>query len=264
MIIGFKGFDKGLKCRGFQYEVGCEYETGEKPLLCTEKGFHFCEFPLDVFRYYSPTNSRYCEVEGDGDIDRDDNDSKVAVSKIRIGAEIGLRGMIEAAIKFVFKKTKTSKETVATTGYRANAATTGDWANAATTGYRANAATTGYRANAATTGNEANAATTGNEANAATTGNEANATTTGDWANAATTGYGANASALGRESIACGIGIRNKAKAALGCWIVLAEWEETVDNCHIKDVQCAHVDGTKIKADTWYCLENGQFVEHGE
>jgi hypothetical protein len=248
MIRGYKGFDKNLICnptgnKPFQYEVGKDYE--EPCAIICSNGFHFCENPLDVFSYYPPTDGRYCEVEGDGKISKGNGeDTKVACSKLKIGLEIGLRGIIDAGVKFIFEKTKASKETIATTGYSANAATTGDSANAATTGYRANAATTGYSANAATTGYSANAATTGDRANAATTGDRANAATTG------------------QESIAAAIGIDNKAKGALSCWIVLAEWFMD-EECkwHIKTVKTAKVDGKKIKADTWYKLENGKFVE---
>ena len=225
-IFGFKGFDKNLKCREFQYEVGKEYETDQKPVRCTDSGFHFCGHPLEVFNYYPPHKSRYCNVEADGDIDRSGDDGKVAASKIKIGAEIGIKGIVEAAIKFVFEKTKSSPDTTATTGNRANAATTGNRANAATTGNRANAATTGYGANAATTG------------------------------------YGANAEVNGKESIAAALGIESKAKGALDCWIVLAERIRDKElNWHIKDVQSAKVDGEKIKADVFYRLKDGQFVE---
>jgi hypothetical protein len=275
---GFKGFNKDLVCNPtgnnpFQYEIGKTYEIDGTPVRCTSKGFHFCENPLDVFSYYPPTNNRYCEVEGDGQIDKGNGeDSKVACSKLKIGLEIGLRGIIDAGVKFIFEKTKASKETIsttgdsanaATTGDRANAATTGDSANAATTGDSANAATTGYRANAATTGDSANAATTGDRANAATTGYSANAATTGDRANAATTGDSANAEVKGTESIAAAIGINSTAKGALGCWIVLAEWYQDEENYkwHIKTVKSAKVDGKKIKADTWYKLNDGKFTE---
>ena len=85
----YKGFDKDLKCIGFQYEIGKEYEIDEKPIRCTNSGFHSCEHPLDVLGYYEPGDSRYCEVEVDGQIDKDNSDTKVASSKIKIGAEIG-------------------------------------------------------------------------------------------------------------------------------------------------------------------------------
>ncbi|MGD0154020.1 MAG: hypothetical protein ABSC17_09760, partial [Thermacetogeniaceae bacterium] len=148
---GFKGFGKDLKCLNRQYELGGEYK--ERKVSICEAGMHFCENALDVFSYYPPGVNRYAEVEGGGKTaQRDDNDSKVCCSELKIGAEINLRGMIEAGIKFIFEKTQSSPDTTATTGTGANAATTGTRANAATTGYGANAATTGTGANAATTG----------------------------------------------------------------------------------------------------------------
>lgn len=105
IIKGFKGFNKDLECRDFNYEVGKEYEQDGEIKAC-DKGFHFCENPFDVFGYYPPNNSRYCEVNGSGKESRDDNDSKVAVSKIKIGIEIGLKGMIEAGLKLIFDKVK--------------------------------------------------------------------------------------------------------------------------------------------------------------
>lgn len=84
-MLGFKGFDKDLKCRDYQFEIGKTYEHKGKVKAC-EKGFHFCENPLDVFSYYPPANSRYAEIEGDGDFDKDNSDSKVACSKLTIKA----------------------------------------------------------------------------------------------------------------------------------------------------------------------------------
>ena len=103
IIRGFKGFDKDLKCRGFQYEIGKDYEQ-EGKVKCCERGFHFCENPFDVFRYYSPSDSRYCEVECDGNADKANDDSKVATSHIHISAEIGLNGLIKAGVKFILDK----------------------------------------------------------------------------------------------------------------------------------------------------------------
>ena len=120
-IKGFKGFDKDLKCRGFQYEVGKEY-TQDGVICCCSSGFHFCEDPLSVFEYYRPSDSRYCEVEGDGKTNREDN--KVAVSHIHIGKEIGLNGMVNAAVELVLEKTKRD-ETLATNTGNYSAATVG-------------------------------------------------------------------------------------------------------------------------------------------
>ena len=98
-IKAYKAFDKDLSCRGFKYEVGKEYEeTGD--IKACEKGFHACPYPLDVFGYYAPAGSRFCEVEQSGKIDDSESD-KVCSSKIRIGAELDIRGLVKAAVSYV-------------------------------------------------------------------------------------------------------------------------------------------------------------------
>lgn len=125
-IKSFKGFDKNLKCRDFQYEIGGEYEESGKISACS-KGFHACERPLDVFAYYPPSTSRFCEVEQSGKLDRDGDDSKVASGKIKIGAEIGIPGLVKAQIEYVKAHTTTEHTDPkrATAGY-CGAATAGD------------------------------------------------------------------------------------------------------------------------------------------
>ena len=104
MIKAFKGFDKDLKCRGFQYEIGKEYE--EKTASLCNTGFHACEHPLDVLGYYPPGDgSRYCEVEIDATSERSD-DTKVCGTKIKIGAEIGIKGLIKAAFQYTKEQNK--------------------------------------------------------------------------------------------------------------------------------------------------------------
>ena len=138
----YKAFDKDLSCRGFKYEVGKEYEeTGD--IKACEKGFHACPYPLDVFGYYAPAGSRFCEVEQSGKIDGSESD-KVCSSKIRIGAELDIRGLVKAAVSFV--KERCTNECNAEPG---KPATAGDY-GAATAGDRG-AATAGYRG-AATAG----------------------------------------------------------------------------------------------------------------
>ena len=128
--MAYKGFDKDLKCRGFQYEVGKEYEQ-EGEVRCCENGFHACEVPLAVFNYYRPATSRYCEVEQIGET-RKDND-KVASSKIKIGAEIGIPGLVKAHVEWVKANVKT--ESIATnTGDCSAATNTGDYSAATNTG----------------------------------------------------------------------------------------------------------------------------------
>ena len=124
----YKGFDKDLKCREVQYEVGKEYEE-ENSALC-KKGFHACENPLDTFRYYRPTDSRYCEVDVDDNGERNSTDSKVCGKHIKISAEIGLKGVINAGVRFVFDKCESATEENAS-GESGNAAASGESGNAA-------------------------------------------------------------------------------------------------------------------------------------
>ena len=132
----YKGFDKNMQCRGFQYEVGKTYET-KRADLC-ETGFHACESPLDVFGYYEPNHSRYCEVELDGVTDQHDEDSKRCGTKISIGAEIGIPGLVKAHIEYVKSRVSESVEkgdSEAVTVGEKKAATAGNY-GAATAGYR--------------------------------------------------------------------------------------------------------------------------------
>ena len=143
-IKAYKAFDKDLSCRGFKYEVGKEYEeTGD--IKACKKGFHACPYPLDVFGYYAPARSRFCEVEQSGQIDDSESD-KVCSSKIRIGAELDIRGLVKAAISFVKERCTNECNAEpgkpATAGYR-GAATAGNY-GAATAGDRG-AATAGDR-----------------------------------------------------------------------------------------------------------------------
>ena len=142
-IKAYKAFDKDLSCRGFKYEVGKEYEeTGD--IKACEKGFHACPYPLDVFGYYAPAGARFCEVEQSGKIDDSESD-KVCSSKIRIGAELDIRGLVKAAVSYV--KERCTNECNADPGKPATAGNRG----AATAGY-CGAATAGY-CGAATAGN---------------------------------------------------------------------------------------------------------------
>ena len=193
-IKAYKAFDKDLSCRGFKYEVGKEYgETEEKKVY--DKGFYSCPYPLDVFGYYAPAGSRVCEIEHSGKIDDSESD-KICSSKIRIGAELDIRGLVKAAVSFV--KERCTNECNADTGEPATAgdygaATTGDYGAATAGDYGAatagdcGAATAGYRG-AATSGDRG-AATAGN-CGAATAGYRG-AATSGDRGAATAGNYGA-------------------------------------------------------------------------
>ena len=224
----YKGFDKDLKCREFQYEVGKEYEE-ENSALC-KKGFHACENPLDTFRYYRPTDSRYCEVDVDDNGERNSTDSKVCGKHIKISAEIGLKGVINAGVRFVFDKCESATEENAS-GESGNAAASGERGNAAASGESGNAAASGWRGNAAASG----------------------------WrGTAVVTGFAGRATALGEQCLAVAWGEDSLARGTVGNWIVVSDRD---DDGNIIDVKIAKVDGDTVKADTWYKLVNGEIME---
>ena len=264
VIKSYKGFDKDLKCRGFQFEIGKEYE--EPDAVVCEKGFHACEAPIDVFSYYPPASSRYCEVEQSGKVQRHNEDSKVASSKIKIGAEVGIPGVVKAQIEWVKAHTTTEHTDpklatagdmgAATAGYR-GAATAGD-RGAATAGDRGaatagdmgaatagsyGAATAGYRG-AATAGSYG--AATAGDRGAATAGDRGAATSRGS-------------AAVGKDGVALARGNDVRVRGGIGSILVLCE--EKKDSFDIEAWKAVVVDGKTIKPDTWYCLKNGEVVE---
>ena len=261
VIKAYKGFNKDMTCRGFQYEEGKDYETNSVKVC--KKGFHACEYPLDVFRYYEPSKSVFHEVELDGDIDKDIDNTKVSSTKIHIGARLDIVGLVNASIDYV--KSKCAKKNNSTDYWSANSAT-GDWSANSATGYRsANSATGYWSANSATGDGSANSATGDRSANSATGDGSANSAT-GDWSANSATGYGsANVStgsncineSNGEAGISVCWGSDSKAKGEIGNYLVLSEWKDGI----LINAKMRNVDGKYIKANTLYMLKDGKFVE---
>ena len=159
-IKGFKGFDKNLKCRNYQYEIGKDFEENGDIKACN-KGFHFCENPADVFSYYPPSDNgdlnRYCEVEGSGRTDKDSEDSKVACSQIHISAEIGIKGLVNAWVKFILDKVNWDDKKESNTGDQSAATNTGDQSAATNTGDQSAASVEGKDSIAIVTGKDSKA-----------------------------------------------------------------------------------------------------------
>ena len=151
--IYYKGFDKNLRCRGFQYEIGKSY-THKGEIKPCESGFHACEYPLSVFNYYAPANSRFAVVEASGKIVP--YDDKIACEKLKIKAELSFDDLIKAAIKFTFDRAKWckgksangSQGAASATGYRGAALATGDQGAASATGDQGIACALGYKCKA--------------------------------------------------------------------------------------------------------------------
>ena len=267
IIKSYKGFNKDMTCKDKQYTEGETFT--EDDAKCCEHGMHACEYPLDCFNYYGPATSVYHEVEQSGKLDRNSDDTKVASTVMKVGARLDIRGLVHAAIEYT--KSQTTMEhtdpNMATVG-NYGAATAGNY-GAATAGYKgaatagnygaatagdSGAATAGYKG-AATAGNYG-AATAGNYG-AATAGNKG-AATAGD--SGAATSRGKSASGENGLSVVRGNDV--KVKGGLGAILVIAE-ENRCDHS-IKEWKATVVDGKKIKADTWYRLEDREFVECGE
>ena len=205
----FKGFDKDLKCRDFQYEIGKEY-TEEKADICN-CGFHACEFPMDVFGYYPPSDSRYCEVDLEENGQKSSDDSKRVGKKISVKAEIGIAGIIKAGVEYIKEQVNWEDDKATNTGDQSAATNTGNRSAATNTGYQSAATNTGYQSAATNTGNWSAATNTGNWSAATNTGDRSAATNTGDQSAATNTGNWSAATNTGNRSAATNTGYQSAA-----------------------------------------------------
>ena len=223
---GYKGYNKGLICKGKQYAENTVFEE-ENAEIC-KSGMHFCENPFDVLEYYGYVNDKaelneFTEVEALGDCLTDDN-KKYTTKKLKIGSKLSIAGFCKAFVDFTFSKIN----------WKNSAATNTDYMSAATN--------------------------TGNRSAATNTGNYSAATNTGDRSAATNTGNYSAATVEGENSFAIATGIGSKAKGKLGCYIAVAEWENINGEWQIKNFKAHKVDGKTIKEDTFYMLKNGKFV----
>jgi hypothetical protein len=243
-VKSYKGFNKDMTCRGFQYEEGKEYE--EESVEVCDHGFHACEYPLDCLNYYSPNESVYHEVEQSGEIQKHNDDTKVASTKIKIGAEISIAGLVKAAIEYTVKRV--NKEAESDENHGASSAT-GNCGASSATGYKgASSATGDYGASSAT----------------------------GNCGASSATGYKGASSAEDKDAVAVAWGYKSKAKGVIGSFLVFADWEYTgsEDNTEydrnnqsawvLNGAKMVQVDGENIKPDTWYTIENGEIEEVSE
>ena len=214
---GFKGFDKGLVCRGKQYKENTVFEE-EAAEIC-KSGMHFCENPFDVLDYYDLVNTdgsfnEFAEVEALDKCLTDDN-KKYCTKKLKIGAKLSFSGFVNACIEFIFEKTKIEEM------------------------------------------DEEDSAKIGSSGNYAQIGSS------GDSAQIGSSGYSAKITSEGEDSVICCAGHNSIVRAKKGSWITLSEWERSFekDRWIPKCVKTKFVDGEIIKADTFYRLENGKFVE---
>ncbi|WP_236175947.1 DUF7666 domain-containing protein [Pseudomonas pseudonitroreducens] len=249
IVTAYKGFNQDLKCRGYQFEIGGTYKH-EGPVEACASGFHSCEFPLDVFGYYAPGQSRFAVVKASGQLSRHDDDSKIASATLVVEAEISMPAMISRAIDWIMGRLdKSIEQTVvngaaSNTGNRSAASNTGDYSAASNTGDYSAASNTGYQSAASNTGYQSAASNTGNRSAASNTGD-----------------YSA-AEVSGQESIAASLGIEGRARASAGGAIVLCHRD---DEGRLIHVRASKVGENGVEPDTWYQLgADGEFIEYAE
>ena len=240
----YKGFDKDLKCRNFQYEIGKEYEE-ERAEIC-DTGFHACENPLDVFGYYAPAGSRYCEVELDAN-DQKSDDSKRVGKKISIKAEIGIAGIIKAGVEYIKDQVNWDDDKKSNTGDQSAATNTGNRSAATNTGDRSAATNTGNRSAATNTGNQSAATNTGDQSAAINTGDWSAATNTGDWSAATNTGDQSAATNTGNRSAATNTGDQSAATNT-GDWSAATNTGNRSAATNTGDCSAATVEGKESVA----------------
>ncbi|HCL3090174.1 TPA: hypothetical protein N1985_003278 [Pseudomonas aeruginosa 1BAE] len=231
VVTAYKGFKQDLTCRGYQFEIGGTYKHEGEVEACAS-GFHSCEYPLDVFGYYAPGESRFAIVKASGQLSRHGDDSKIASATLVVEAEISMPTMISRALDWIMSKVDKSVEqtvvggTASNTGYRSAASNTGDYSAASNTGYRSAASNTG------------------------------------NYSAASNTGYQSAAEVSGKESVAASLGTEGRARASAGSAIVLCHRDDEGRLIHIR---ASKVGENGVKPDTWYQLSaEGEFVEFDE
>ncbi|MFW4762672.1 DUF7666 domain-containing protein [Pseudomonas paraeruginosa] len=211
IVTAYKGFKQDLTCRGYQFEIGGTYKHEGEVEACAS-GFHSCEYPLDVFGYYAPGESRFAIVKASGQLSRHDDDSKIASATLVVEAEISMPTMISRAIDWIMSKIDKSVEqtvvggTASNTGDYSAASNTGNRSAASNTGNRSAASNTGYRSAASNTGDYSAASNTGDYSAASNTGDYSAASNTGDYSAASNTGNRSAASNTGDYSAASNTG----------------------------------------------------------
>ena len=237
-LKGYKAFEPGLICRGKQYAENTVFEE-DSARVC-RSGMHFCKNPLAVLDYYPLVNnegkmSEFAEVEALDECFTDDNE-KYCTKKLKIGAKISFPALVQASVNFEFekddKKAKTKK-------YDKDDEKISSKADSAQIG---------------SSGNYAKIGSSGDYAKIGSSGNSAQIGSSGDYAKIESTGF---------DSVICCAGHNSRVKAKKGSWITIAEWEYSQEKGRWipKCVKTEYVDGERIKEDTFYCLENGEFKE---
>ena len=316
-VKGYKAYEKGMICRGKQYEENTTYEESGNE-ICGSGVMHFCKDPFDVLNYYPLVDedgniSEFSEVEAVGDVF--EKEDKSATNKLHIGLKLGLKGFIKACVDFTIENTKFSLDEsssdkkdnqernaqigssgdsakigssgdsaqigssgdsaqigssgyyaqIGSSGDSAKIGSSGDYAQIGSSGDYAQIGSSGDSAKIGSSGDYAQIGSSGDSAKIGSSGDSAKIGSSGDSAKIGSSGDSAKIESEGKYSVIMAAGINSVAKAKIGSWITLAEWERKNENDNFYlipvCVKTEYVDGEKIKEDTFYQLKNGEFVE---
>ncbi|WP_306768948.1 DUF7666 domain-containing protein [Agathobacter rectalis] len=284
----FKGFNKDLTCRGYQYEEGKEFHTERAE--CCDTGFHACEYPLDCFGYYDPAHSVFHEVELSGEMDKSRDNTKVCATDIKIGARLSIAGLVKMAIDFTMSKVNKEAGSderhgfaSATGNYGASSATgnygassaTGNYGASSATGYKGASSATGNYGASSATGNYGASSATGNYGASSATGNYGASSATGNCGASSATGYKGASSVSDPTGVAVAWGHEARAKGCKGAHLILSDWKYVgvrysdgdymdpydKESWELTGAKMVVVDGEKIKEDTYYRCIEGEIVE---
>ena len=257
----FKGFNKDLTCRGYQYEEGKEFHTERAE--CCDTGFHACEYPLDCFGYYDPAHSVFHEVELSGEMDKSRDNTKVCATDIKIGARLSIAGLVKMAIDFTMSKVNKEAGSDERHGF------------ASATGYKGASSATGDYGASSATGNCGASSATGNCGASSATGNYGASSATGNCGASSATGYKGASSVSDPTGVAVAWGHEARAKGCKGAHLILSDWKYVgarysdgdymdpydKESWELTGAKMVVVDGEKIKEDTYYRCIEGEIVE---
>ena len=266
----FKGFNKDLTCRGYQYEEGKEFHTERAE--CCDTGFHACEYPLDCFGYYDPAHSVFHEVELSGEMDKSGDNTKVCATDIKIGARLSIAGLVKMAIDFTMSKVNKEAGSDERHGF---ASATGDYGASSATGDCGASSATGYKGASSATGDYGASSATGNCGASSATGYKGASSATGNCGASSATGYKGASSVSDPTGVAVAWGHEARAKGCKGAHLILSDWKyvgarysdgDYVDpydkeSWELTGAKMVVVDGEKIKEDTYYRCIEGEIVE---
>jgi len=266
----FKGFNKDLTCRGYQYEEGKEFHTERAE--CCDTGFHACEYPLDCFGYYDPAHSVFHEVELSGEMDKSNDNTKVCATDIKIGARLSIAGLVKMAIDFTMSKVNKEAGSDERHGF---ASATGYKGASSATGYKGASSATGDCGASSATGDCGASSATGYKGASSATGDCGASSATGNCGASSATGYKGASSVSDPTGVAVAWGHEARAKGCKGAHLILSDWKYVgarysdgdymdpydKESWELTGAKMVVVDGEKIKEDTYYRCIEGEIVE---